>query len=287
MKTKNGAASQAGDADSARAPGLTFGLQGSVNVHRGALLLVAQWQWISSFVFYKKDFLCYKPKYTKLLFIFLTKLLSHIRQGLQKYCETVYSWIGINQMLILQNSKELLEHLKSQTFNQVTSIKSFDFSTLYTTIPHQKLKKVTSIWHVKRCNIWSFLFILYNFLFALYNFLCVLYDFPFILYNFLFILYIFLFVLYNFHLYCIISYLYCKTLFILYNFPFVLYNFSFALYKFYLYCIIFHLYSIMIIHLYYIRVFIYIGLFHLIFDDIIFHWTPSPLDFFWWSTPPP
>ena len=32
-----GAASQAGDADSSRAPGLTSGLQGSVNVHRGAL----------------------------------------------------------------------------------------------------------------------------------------------------------------------------------------------------------------------------------------------------------
>ena len=47
-----GAASQAGDADSSRAPGLTSGLQGSVNAHRGALLLVSQWQCISSFVFY-------------------------------------------------------------------------------------------------------------------------------------------------------------------------------------------------------------------------------------------
>ena len=47
-----GAVSQAGDADSSRAPGLTSGLQGSVNVHRGALLLVPQWQCISSFVFY-------------------------------------------------------------------------------------------------------------------------------------------------------------------------------------------------------------------------------------------
>ena len=37
-----GAASQAGDADSSRAPGLTSGLQGSVNVHHGALLLVPQ-----------------------------------------------------------------------------------------------------------------------------------------------------------------------------------------------------------------------------------------------------
>ena len=35
-----------------RAPGLTSGLQGSVNVHCGALLLVPQWRCISSFVFY-------------------------------------------------------------------------------------------------------------------------------------------------------------------------------------------------------------------------------------------
>ena len=37
-----GAASQAGDADSSTAPGLNSGLQGSVNVHRFALLLVPQ-----------------------------------------------------------------------------------------------------------------------------------------------------------------------------------------------------------------------------------------------------
>ena len=37
-----GAASQAGDADSLRAPGLTSGLQGSMNVHRDVLLLVPQ-----------------------------------------------------------------------------------------------------------------------------------------------------------------------------------------------------------------------------------------------------
>ena len=47
-----GAASQAGDADSSRAPGLASGLQGSMNVHRSALLLVPQWQCISSFVLY-------------------------------------------------------------------------------------------------------------------------------------------------------------------------------------------------------------------------------------------
>ena len=47
-----GGASQAGDADPSRGPGLTSGLQGSVNVHRGALFLVPQWQCINSFVIY-------------------------------------------------------------------------------------------------------------------------------------------------------------------------------------------------------------------------------------------
>ena len=52
----------------------------------------------------------------------------------------------LRKILILTNSKEILEHLKSPTFNHVTNIKSFDFSILYTTIPHQKLKDIlTSI----------------------------------------------------------------------------------------------------------------------------------------------
>jgi hypothetical protein len=43
-------------------------------------------------------------------------------------------------MGILKNSKDLLENLKSRSFSQVSSIKTFDFSTLYTTLPHDKLK---------------------------------------------------------------------------------------------------------------------------------------------------
>jgi hypothetical protein len=43
-------------------------------------------------------------------------------------------------MWILKNSKDLLDNLKSRSFSQVSSIKTFDFSTLYTTLPHNKLK---------------------------------------------------------------------------------------------------------------------------------------------------
>ena len=83
---------------------------------------------------------------TKPLSILLTKLLTYIEQGLQKYCEKAYSRRWINKKWILKNSKELLEHLKSQTFNHVASIKALDFSTLNTTIPQQKLKdRLTSI----------------------------------------------------------------------------------------------------------------------------------------------
>ena len=37
-------------------------------------------------------------------------------------------------------SKDLLDNLKSRSFSQVSPIKTFDFSTLYTTLPHDKLK---------------------------------------------------------------------------------------------------------------------------------------------------
>ena len=77
---------------------------------------------------------------TKPLSQCLTHILTTIKDGLQKYCETIYSRSGINQMWILKNSKELLETLKSRSLSWVTSIKTYDFSTLYTTIPHSKLK---------------------------------------------------------------------------------------------------------------------------------------------------
>ena len=78
---------------------------------------------------------------TKSLSKRLTIILSAIKNGLQTYCETAYSHSGINQMWILKNSKELLDNLQSQTLNRINSIQTFDFSTLYTTIPHSNLKQ--------------------------------------------------------------------------------------------------------------------------------------------------
>jgi hypothetical protein len=78
---------------------------------------------------------------TKPLSKLLTTLLSAVKTGLQKYCDIVYSHSGINQMWILKNSKDLLSYLTSTSISRVNAIKTFDFSTLYTTIPHSKLKE--------------------------------------------------------------------------------------------------------------------------------------------------
>jgi hypothetical protein len=74
------------------------------------------------------------------IMIHLTKILSAVKEGQHKYCETVYSRSGINHMWILNKSKDLLDNLKSRSFSQVSSIKTFDFSTLCTTLPQDKLK---------------------------------------------------------------------------------------------------------------------------------------------------
>jgi hypothetical protein len=63
-----------------------------------------------------------------------------VKERLHMYCATVYARCGVNQMWILKNSKELLENLKSPFFSQIYSIKTYDFTTLYTAIPHDKLK---------------------------------------------------------------------------------------------------------------------------------------------------
>ena len=46
----------------------------------------------------------------------------------------------MNQMWTLKNSKDMLEYIQSRSLSSCNSITTFDFSTLYTTIPHSKLK---------------------------------------------------------------------------------------------------------------------------------------------------
>ena len=54
---------------------------------------------------------------------------------------------GINSMWILKNLKDLLETLNSRLLSEYNSIKAYDFSTMYTSIPHTQLPRLKNIIH--------------------------------------------------------------------------------------------------------------------------------------------
>ena len=85
---------------------------------------------------YKHRFIAGSSKCSnKPLSVLLTKLLTNIKQVLQKYCETAY-----NQMWILKNSKELLEHLKISRFQPAHKHQVLRFFDPLHNHSHQKLK---------------------------------------------------------------------------------------------------------------------------------------------------
>ena len=77
---------------------------------------------------------------TKQLSSLLTKILTVIKTGLEKYYSRKTSHTGVNNMWILKNSTNLLSSLSHLGVHRATSIQTFDFSTLYTSIPHDLLK---------------------------------------------------------------------------------------------------------------------------------------------------
>ena len=77
---------------------------------------------------------------TKQLSSLLTKILTVIKTGLEKYCSIKTSHTGVNNMWILKNSTNLMSSLSHLGVHRATSIQTFHFSTLYTSIPHGLLK---------------------------------------------------------------------------------------------------------------------------------------------------
>ena len=72
-----------------------------------------------------KDLLQDQPNV--LLKDFPSCLLTAVKDGLQLYCETTYSGNGINQMWILENSKCLLENLRSNVLQTISCVKALIF----------------------------------------------------------------------------------------------------------------------------------------------------------------
>ena len=77
---------------------------------------------------------------TKQLSSLLTKILTVAKTGLERYCNIKTSHTGVNNMWILKNSTNLLSSLRHLGVHRATSVQTFDFSTLYTSLPHDLLK---------------------------------------------------------------------------------------------------------------------------------------------------
>ena len=69
-----------------------------------------------------------------------TSCLTAIEAKVIQYCETVYERSGKNMFWPIKNSDEVLSKLKDIGY-QATSLSTYDFSTLYTTLPHNLIKE--------------------------------------------------------------------------------------------------------------------------------------------------
>ena len=112
---------------------------------------------------------CTTTELSKLLTSCLTAIKSHVI----RYCETVYETSNKNWFWSIKNSGEVLSKLKCKGF-RATSLSTYDFSTLYTTLPHNLIKEklldliewtfkrafktmVHFIWHVMTERLFHFL----------------------------------------------------------------------------------------------------------------------------------
>ena len=98
---------------------------------------------------YKHRFIAgYSKCTTKDLSCLFPKVLSTKKDGLVRHCNTKTSHNGVNNMWILNNSTSLLSSLDQLDVRTGTSVQTFDFSTLYTSIPHDLLKsKISNLVH--------------------------------------------------------------------------------------------------------------------------------------------
>ena len=72
----------------------------------------------------------------------LTSCLTAVKNHVIRYCEKVYERLGKNLFWSIKNFGEVLNKLKSRGF-RATSLSTYDFSTLYTTLPHNLIKEKT------------------------------------------------------------------------------------------------------------------------------------------------
>ena len=76
---------------------------------------------------------------TTVLSKLLTSCLTAVKKHWIRYYDTVYERDGINFFWSIKNSDDVLNKFKSKNF-QASKLSTYNFSTLYTTLPHHLIK---------------------------------------------------------------------------------------------------------------------------------------------------
>ena len=69
----------------------------------------------------------------------VTSCLTAVNKHVIKFCEKIYERSRKNLFWSIKNSGEILDKLKARDFN-ATSLSTYDFSTIYTTLSHNLIK---------------------------------------------------------------------------------------------------------------------------------------------------
>ena len=76
---------------------------------------------------------------TTILYQHITSALTAVKDHVMKYSETTFSNSNVNYFWSIKNSSEVIEKLRLRNF-QGWQVSSFNFSTLYTSLPHAFIK---------------------------------------------------------------------------------------------------------------------------------------------------
>ena len=88
--------------------------------------------------FIAASYRCTTKPLSRLLTSCLNTIINHFRQ----YCNGIYCRTGVNCFWVIENSQQVLSTLKKiKYFSSAKHCDSYDFSTLYTSIPHDSLKQ--------------------------------------------------------------------------------------------------------------------------------------------------
>ena len=83
---------------------------------------------------------------TKQMASYISKSLKLIMKGRKRYCDVIEEFTGTKRWWVIDNNQEVLKIIKKINENRhAKSVNTYDFSTLYTNIPHNSLKEALSI----------------------------------------------------------------------------------------------------------------------------------------------